>query len=519
MKRLAMVTLAAVFLCNSNLQTALASATKSTWATDSIQAANDAGLISDALTKKIDEEISRLDFCKMAMQFYKKTGKELQKLPEKSPFSDCDDPDALQAYTVGFVSGVEKDKFFPEKSLTREQLAILTVRLLDACGLDLMPYAKQVPFSDTKKLPESSKKYVQALYGAGLVSGYTDGSFRPLNAVQTKEALVVLDNALKFYEKKSGIALKEETQKKSVEKLSVEPEAKPDKEKTLEKSEVKEESNKEQKIPITQEGHHLTLSGKEIVLGQSQEDVKKIWGEPTRIDHSVYDLERYIYQPNAKQYLTITFQNEKVVAIFAVADEFSYNGIENIRTQKNIAEYSRFSDSSNYAVWNTKDAEISFCVDFQGNIRGASLRETAFAIGEGLKISSDIKVYSNVEKELLESINTLRAINERNPLEWDEYLHVSAMEHSKDMVNNRYFAYNGLDGKTPFQRMYEKEKDFRTAAEVIARVKGDVPELYTEMIRTAGKYHSILDETMSHGGIGVAITSNVASVTVDMCGF
>ena len=513
MKRLAIAMLAAVFLCNSNLQLVMAAnaVEKSDWAAKYMQSAYQAGLISDTLMKNANADITRLEFCKMAVQFYKNTGKELPEVPSQSPFTDCNDKDVLLAYKAGFISGIEKDKFLPARELTREELAILTVRLCHACGLDLMPYAKQAPFTDTKKLSKTSQKYIEALYGAGLVSGYKDGSFRPRHTVQVKEATVVLQNALKLYKEKSGTALKEEPAKTQPKKELEKPTAKP---------EEQAKSEAEMKASEINQEHKLQLLDKEIALGQSQQEVEKIWGEPLRIDRTVYDLQRYIYQPSPTQYLMATLQDGKVVAIFAIADEFSYNDVAHIRTTKDIAAYTRFSNFSNYAIWHTQDAEISFCIDFQGNTRGVSLRAKDFAIGEGLKISEDTGVYANMEQELLESINTLRAMEGNKPLQWDEYLHMAATEHSKDMVHKGYFAYDDLDGKTPFQRMYEKEKNFHTATEVIVRAKGDVPELYTEMIRSAGKYHSILDETMSHGGIGVAISisSHVASVTVDICG-
>lgn len=521
MKRLAMVALSAVLLCNSYGQTVYAA--NRTWAQNSIKAVQKAGVLSDDLAKKATAKITRLEFCKMATQFYKKTGNVVKELPKESPFTDCQDEDVLLAYAVGFVSGVEPGKFLPNKVLTREELATFMVRLFRSCGVDLTTYAKKAPFPDLTKITDTSRHYIEAMYGAGLISGCDDGLFRPDKALQVQEAAVVFENALKFYEKTKGTA-KEENEgqgeiPKKAETNKEEQKQNTNKEATGTKEDKDEIPTPEKNKPTEQEGHTLLLSGKKIALGQTKGEVERIWGKPVRIDHTVYDLERYIYQPNAKEYLMVTWQDERVAAVFAVAEEFAYNGMEHIQKAGEIAEYTRFSYSANASIWKSEDAEICFYADVQGNIRGVSMRENAFSIGSGLKLSSDTGVYAKMEKELWESINTLRAIDGKTPLVWDEYLHESAAEHSKDMQEKGYFAYNSLDGKTPFHRMKEKEKDFHTASEVIIRVTGDVPEIYAELTRTAGKYHSVLDTTMTHGGIGIVISSgNMINATIDLCG-
>ncbi|MGG4013317.1 Ig-like domain-containing protein [Bacillus smithii] len=63
----------------------------------------------------------------------------------------------------GIISGVSKDKFNPDATLTRGQTAKILVN-----AFNLSKYAKKTPFTD---LTSTFKPYVEALYGAGVTSG------------------------------------------------------------------------------------------------------------------------------------------------------------------------------------------------------------------------------------------------------------------------------------------------------------------------------------------------------------
>ena len=93
----------------------------------------------------------------------------------------------------------------------------------------------------------------------------------------------------------------------------------------------------------------------------------------------------------------------------------------------------------------------------------------------------------------------------------------TAADHSTEMVKEKYFDYKSKDGKTPFQRMMENNVQFHTASEVIATTRGDVVQLYTELLRTAAKHNGIMDSTMTQAGIGVANDGKVLYLTIDLC--
>lgn len=115
------------------------------WARPSMEFAYEEGLLTDAELQNAKSPMSRKDFCKMVLRFLQAaTGKEW-KATQATPFSDCDDPDVIAVYEAGIIGGVEPGVFAPDRTLTREQMAIMIARVLKTCGADLTEQAVKHP--------------------------------------------------------------------------------------------------------------------------------------------------------------------------------------------------------------------------------------------------------------------------------------------------------------------------------------------------------------------------------------
>jgi hypothetical protein len=94
---------------------------------------------------------------------------------------------------AGFVSGVDGDCFEPDRPVTRAEFASLLVRAL---GIQAGS-ADANPFKDV----QAGRWYadpVKAAYGAGLISGDEDGTFRPDSAITREEVATALARAMKL---------------------------------------------------------------------------------------------------------------------------------------------------------------------------------------------------------------------------------------------------------------------------------------------------------------------------------
>ena len=90
---------------------------------------------------------------------------------------------------AGIIQGDANGKFNPEQTVTRAQAAAFLCRML---GIEeTAKVKKSTKFSD---VPQSywASGYVAAIADQGVISGYTDGSFKPNNPVSYREFLTML---------------------------------------------------------------------------------------------------------------------------------------------------------------------------------------------------------------------------------------------------------------------------------------------------------------------------------------
>lgn len=97
-----------------------------------------------------------------------------------------------RAYILGAAPYDLKDKLMYEDNMTRETFCYVLSSMLELCGA--MPQEGTAKFSDTES------KTVSRLAGADIISGYTDGTFRPKNPITREEAAMLLFRAAKHLE-------------------------------------------------------------------------------------------------------------------------------------------------------------------------------------------------------------------------------------------------------------------------------------------------------------------------------
>lgn len=492
------------------------------WAKPSMELAYQEGLLTDAELQKAKSPMSRKDFCKMVMRFLQAaTGKEW-KATQASPFSDCDDKNVIAAYEAGIIGGVEPGVFAPDRTLTREQMAIMVARVLRTCGVDLTEKAVKNPFTDTATLYASSNQYIDQLYGAGIVSGYADGTYGPFREMTVQEAVVSFVKAFQYSkDAETASPEKQETPGES-EKYEAETPTEPEKQEgeTPAEQEVPETKPEEPKREVTAaaETETVTVGGKKISLHWTAEELKAIWGEPDRVDESVYGLDRYIYINDYVDYFFTTFQNGEVVEIFVPGTDFSYLEMNGKGTMADIENLAFVSSVEHSGVITNEDSEARLPFDYEGNICGLLLQTKTFVREKDPMSTLQFSTKEDIEAQLLDLIQVRRAENGLPLLVWDKKLWDVARPHSEDMTANNYFDYTDSEGTTPFGRIMERGKTFVTASETIARQRGDVVNIYQEWMRSAAKHNSLMDYTMQEVGIGVSSRTKVLYVTVDLCG-
>ena len=169
----------------------------SDWAKSEIDAAQQAGLVTEHTQSYMTHSATRFQFAELAVNLAEKaTGKTIAAAPE-STFADCKEIAVLKAYAAGIVSGVGDGKFDPEANTNREQIAAMIVRTIDyidrETGSDLAPAAADISaFSDREQVSAWAVDAVGTLAANGIMSGTSATTLSPKDSCTVEQCILLL---------------------------------------------------------------------------------------------------------------------------------------------------------------------------------------------------------------------------------------------------------------------------------------------------------------------------------------
>ncbi|MDD3395253.1 MAG: S-layer homology domain-containing protein, partial [Anaerotignum sp.] len=477
------------------------------WAVASMEFAYNQGLITEDDLLDAKRDITRIEFCKIVVLLYEKNKGEKLIPRNKSPFTDCDDAAVISAYEAGIISGTEPTKFQPNDTLTREQLAIMLNRILKNWDITLKAGTKKYAFPDITVLMQHSIDVINKVKAAGILVGEDDGKFYPMRGLTFEEAVIGLVKTCHYAEKSAEVV---EDKTEGTEQKSISAEA----EEPLEEKQASNDTSIQNETPY----NTVYIKDKKISLEETSKQLIGDWGNPDRIDSTVYGLKRYVYIGNYENYFFVTLKDDKIIEVFVPTKNFSYLGTDGDGTSVDIKQIDYISLVEHSAIIETEATHAGIPLDYEGTIRGLLLQDREFAYGNSEKSGLTAAERITLGTELLDLIQVKRKEQGVPLLTEIKKLSSVAMAHSKDMVDNKYFSYTGQDGSSPFTRIQAEKIFFTSALEVIAKQRGDVTDVYQQWIRTGAQFQALLDPTMDSAGVGVAQSAKDLYVTIDLCG-
>ena len=167
----------------------------SVWAKEAVSGAMRLSIISEEFSgKSYQTAISRSDFVNVAVNLYSTITAENISTHAKSPFTDTSDPFPNMAYYAHLVSGDGEGHFFPQGTLTRQELCKIFTSLLDSAGV-LGPYFPTENvfnlINDGDSIAQWAKNHVAFMLDNNLMAGDEKGNFRPLDPVTREEAAII----------------------------------------------------------------------------------------------------------------------------------------------------------------------------------------------------------------------------------------------------------------------------------------------------------------------------------------
>lgn len=166
------------------------------WAADAVNSATNLSIISEEYASKpFDLAISRNDFVNVAVNLYATLTAENVSTNARQPFNDTSDAFPNMAFYAGLVSGDGEGHFFPQGTLTRQEMCKIFTSLLDSAGV-LGPYFPSVnvfsEITDADDIAYWAKNHVAFMLDNHLMAGDGDtGKFRPNDNVTREEAAII----------------------------------------------------------------------------------------------------------------------------------------------------------------------------------------------------------------------------------------------------------------------------------------------------------------------------------------
>jgi len=96
----------------------------------------------------------------------------------------------------GINAGVSEGNFRPDEKITREEMAVM-IRQAYKVKYGMVLSGQSSQFSDASQISDYAKDAVYAMKANGIISGYSDNTFKPLNTATRAEASTMIYNFLK----------------------------------------------------------------------------------------------------------------------------------------------------------------------------------------------------------------------------------------------------------------------------------------------------------------------------------
>ena len=171
------------------------------WAQPAINYLVSAGIINGRSNTIFDPNasVTRAEFAKMVCATFgiSATPNAAQTFVDVSP-SDWFYGYVQAAAANGIVNGVSETAFDPNATITREQMAAMLYRAIEATGnLAKLPAGTATVFADEAQIADYAKTYVSALNAAGVINGTSATTFEPKATATRAQAAAIIYQFLK----------------------------------------------------------------------------------------------------------------------------------------------------------------------------------------------------------------------------------------------------------------------------------------------------------------------------------
>lgn len=184
--------------------------TVSSWAKAEVAAARQAGLVP-VLTGDpgYQDAITREQFAELVVQFLRTVDPQItDSHTQLTMFDDCQNHIVALASAVGVVNGVGDNKFAPEQTTNREQIAAMIARAIGvietAKSVDLTPAPASIEnFTDKGQVSGWAVEGVGTLAANGIMNGTSSTTLSPKSGCTVEQSICLIYRVYQTIQAKS----------------------------------------------------------------------------------------------------------------------------------------------------------------------------------------------------------------------------------------------------------------------------------------------------------------------------
>lgn len=179
----------------------------SEWAKASVDTANDIGITYRTNRYLYKKDITREAFCELVYNLIKAVLNKSYTIDTSFKFNDTDSEAVLVLNSLGIIKGKTETEFAPDDNLTREEAAVIIMRMIN----NLMPMAMTemlFVYEDINEISDWAADDVQKISNLGFMQGVGNGKFAPKATYKTEQAIATL---VRVYERTKASEITDST--------------------------------------------------------------------------------------------------------------------------------------------------------------------------------------------------------------------------------------------------------------------------------------------------------------------
>ncbi len=186
----------------------------SEWAVPEIELAIENGLVTEKVLSNYQDDITREDFCELVVKLYEALSGEEAQLPEVNVFTDTENEEILKANALGIVFGVSETEFAPDANITREAIAVMFYRTLEAVNPSLVDESYEVTFEDADEINEWALEAIGFMSNNEIIGGVGENMVAPQGNATREQAIALV---IRTFEKFKDVPVDEVEEEEVVE--------------------------------------------------------------------------------------------------------------------------------------------------------------------------------------------------------------------------------------------------------------------------------------------------------------